>query len=422
MTPIVQPINFNSATYSRRRFLQGSTVTVAELACRNILGMEPDKKLSQKPIVFIKLDGGASLFDLFEMEPHPRVDRIYEPIDTSVPGLQISELLPHLSQQMHRMMLIKTLTHGEGTHFNAQAITTIGNKETLGGEDTLDFKHPGRFIELGKQQLPHDGLGNVVINSSYGFTPPVGLINEVTPHSRKTEKGDLTNPFGEPSQFSSRRQELRDLVNRFESVSTINTPETQGFVNAREAGFNTLDRDLGSAFNLDTASRTDRERYGINELGVFSKSALTARRLIEKGLPIVTIANGDWDYHAGIKMYMDEHMPEVDKPLAALIEDMDAIGGMVIFTTEFARSPKINDGLGRHHWTEANFGCISGFHPGTVVGKIDGGGKSVYPLSNGKFLPTAIYAAGYNPLLVRSTGGVLTQVKVDGFTRSELSS
>lgn len=411
---------------SRRTFLRtlrdaSTGVALAALAGGNVFAMEPNEKASSKPIVFVRFDGGASLFDTFEMEPHSGVDRIYEPIGTSVTGLKISQGLPQLARQMDKMMLIKSLAHNEGNHFHAQAIMTIGNHEEIGGENSLNYRDPGRFIELRKQQLPPEGLSVVVLNSSYGFTNPIGLVDGLELHAKKTEKGDYTNPFGNAPELAARRPVVESLINDFESAVNVTLPETESFVRSRSAGFRTLEKDLGGAFNLDTASSKDRERYGVGELGTFAKAALIARRLVEKNVPVISIAHGDFDYHSGIKRFMDGHLPKVDKPLAALIEDVDALGGIVVFTTEFARTPKINGGNGRDHWPGANFGAISGLNPGRVVGKIDSGGKAVYPLPAEKLLPTAIYAAGYKPLYVRANGGVLTQVKVDGFNESELS-
>ena len=163
-----------------------------------------------------------------------------------------------------------------------------------------------------------------------------------------------------------------------------------------------LSSEARRAFAIDQEPHRLRDRYGRNTAG---QSMLLARRLVEGGVRFVTVNYGGWDHHAGIFEELDKKLPEFDRGLSALVEDMDARGTfkdtLLVVMGEFGRTPKLNKDAGRDHWGPAGSLLFAGagIKRGYVLGKTDkhGAVATERPVSPTDVAYTMLDALGIDP-------------------------
>src|SRR5690606_491936 len=156
------------------------------------------------------------------------------------------------------------------------------------------------------------------------------------------------------------------------------------------------------AFAVGRESDEVRQRYGRNSFG---QRALLARRLVEAGVPFITLYEGGWDHHGDLFPALRKRLPNVDNTVATLIEDLAERGlldsTLVVMLGEFGRTPKINDGGGRDHWSNAMSVLMAGAGTpgGTIVGATDPQGYSAVDrvLSPENFASTVYAKLGIDP-------------------------
>jgi len=386
---------------TRRAALQRMLLTTAGLAGldlvagqRPLWGAEaaPAASARAKAVIQIWMWGGPSHLDTFDPKPEAGPDYcgpLKQPIPTKVEGLRVCELLPLLAQQADKYSVIRSMTHGVNGHETASYIVQTGHK-------------PG-------DRLVHPCAGAVVSllrGYEHGYTgvvPPYVVLT--TPQGRFSEAGLLGmryKPFatgGDPNQqrfavegfvaegISDERQHgRRELLHALDTLGQAmpGNPHFAKLDRAEERAYELMLGDARKIFDLSEEKDELRERYGRNKFG---QCCLMARRLVERGVPYVTINYPGWDTHKRHFETMRTRLPEMDKGMATLLVDLAERGllgsTMVWWSGEFGRTPRIEWGEpwngGRGHYGKCFSAVVAGggFKGGQVVGASDAKGEEV---------------------------------------------
>jgi uncharacterized protein (DUF1501 family) len=345
-----------------------------------------------KAVIQIWMWGGASHLDTFDPKPDAGNDYagpLNHPIPTNVAGITIGELLPLLAKQADKYAIIRSMTHGVNAHETASYMVQTGRAP--GGRDV--FPSVGAVVSLFKGY----GAGYA------GLIPPYIVLTE--PQGRFSEAGFLGsryNPFatgGDPAKtpfavegvvaqgISDKRQQARrDLLHDLDALAHAMEGDAQlaASKQAEEQAYDLILGDAGKVFDLAQEKDELRDAYGRN---TFGQSCLVARRLVERGVPYVTIDYKGWDTHKQHFQAMRRKLPEMDKGMAALLQDLSDRGllesTIVWWSGEFGRTPKIQweppwSG-GRGHYGKVFSAVVAGggFKGGRVVGASDAKGEEV---------------------------------------------
>jgi hypothetical protein len=345
-----------------------------------------------KSVIQIWMWGGPSHLDTFDPKPEAGNDycgSLNNPIPTSVSGIRIGELLPQLAQQADKYSIIRSMTHGVNAHETASYMVQTGRMS--GGRDVCPSV--GAVVSLFKGY--HAGYK--------GLIPPYIVLTE--PQGRFSEAGFLGSrykPFatgGDPGQnrfavegvvaqgiSDQRQQGRREYLRKLNTLLHAMNGDAQ-LAASEEAGKQAYDLILGDAgkvFDLSQEKDELRERYGRN---TFGQSCLVARRLVERGVPYITINYRGWDTHKQHFQTMRRKLPEMDKGMATLLQDLSDCGllesTIVWWSGEFGRTPRVlweapwNGGRG--HWGKVFSALVAGggFKGGHVVGASDAKGEEV---------------------------------------------
>jgi uncharacterized protein (DUF1501 family) len=345
-----------------------------------------------KAVIQIWLWGGACHLDTFD--PKPGAGEAYcgpfrTPIQTEVPGLTLCELLPLLARQARNFSLIRSLTHGVNAHETAAYLVQTGRA----AGDRYVYPSAGAVVNLFKGY-----------DAGYkGLIPPYVVLTEL--QGRFSEAGFLGQrykPFatgGNPAQSpfavegvvvpgisEARQKARRELLAGLNTLGRAlpHDPRLQESAEARNQAYDLVLGDAGKVFDLGQESETLRERYG---KGGFGQSCLAARRLVERGVPYVTINYKGWDTHKQHFQAMRRMLPELDRGLSALLEDLAARGlldsTLVWCSGEFGRTPRVQEEApwngGRGHYGKVFSALLAGggFRGGRVVGATDERGEEV---------------------------------------------
>jgi uncharacterized protein (DUF1501 family) len=399
---------------SRRDFLRIGALDGLGLALPGLLRGEAraagaGRHARAKSVLLVYLGGGMSHHDTFDPKPDapPEVRGKYHPIDTNVPGLRVTEMLPHMARVMDRLALVRSGTHNNDHHETATNWVLCGRFGSAFG----DYPAMGAVVahELGfSGKLPP----YVAIPRNPSFTWELGKSAFLGGRYESFKTGDPSaadfkvqdvapaEPLTE--RRAARRQTLLQAVDglarQVEGNDQIGTyDEFQ-----QRAAAMILSPEARGAFAIDREPDRLRDRYGRN---TFGQSCLLARRLVERGVRFVTVNNGGWDHHARIFDGLGKRLPEFDQGFSALLQDMHERGlladTLVLAFGEFGRSPKINKDAGRDHWGPAASLLFAGagVRGGQVIGQTDRQGGSVTrrPVAPADVACTVYEALGIDP-------------------------
>jgi hypothetical protein len=376
---------------------------------------------SPKSVLIVFLTGAASHHDTFDMKPEApaEIRGEFQPIATSLPGLRICEHLPRLAAQMHRVSLIRSLSHGDNNHLMSTHHVLTGAKQPGGFFDKVASRDDWPCYAGGLASLrPRtDGMPSGVNLPTFlvegpltwpgqhaGFLGPKFDPWQITGDPNKADfRVDALQlaPGIDVTRLADRRT-LLDELNR-QQRSLEGAAEATRMSNDQELAIDMLTSSrLADAFYMDRESDAMRDRYGRNKYG---QSLLLARRLIQAGVPVVQANMGhvqNWDSHGDIfPTLKDRLLPPLDQGVSALLEDLSEQGlldeTLVMMLGEFGRTPKINAGRGRDHWGPCFFGLFAGAGvlPGQVIGKSDEIGG--YPITQA-YSPNDVGATVYHLL------------------------
>ena len=343
-----------------------------------------------KAVIQIWMWGGPAHLDTFDPKPAAGYDYcgpFDKPIATNVAGLQINELLPLLAQQADKYSLIRSMTHGIYAHETASYAVQTGRKP---GE-RLVYPCAGAVVSLFKGK-----------DAASGLIPPYIVLTQ--PQGRFSENGFLSEryrPFatgGDPAQArfavegvvaqgvtDKRQQDRRQLLHQLNTLEKARQDAAwKNLDQAEQQAYELILGDAGKVFDLAQEKDEMRDRYGRN---TFGQSCLAARRLVERGVPYVTINYQGWDTHRQNFQTMRQKLPQMDKGLATLLQDLTERGlldsTIIWWSGEFGRTPRVQweapwNG-GRNHWGDCFSALVAGggFKGGHVVGATDARGEQV---------------------------------------------
>ncbi len=345
-----------------------------------------------RSVIQVWLWGGPCHIDTFDPKPEAGSDftgPLRNPIATNVDGIRIGELLPQLAKLADKYSIVRSMTHGNNGHETAAYMVQTARQP--GGRDV--YPCIGAVVSLFR------GYG-----AGYkGLIPPYIVLTQ--PQGRFSESGFLGTrykPFatgGDPARTpfvvegvvaqgvsTERQQSRRDLLARLNTLARAmpNDPQIKALQECDRQAYDLILGDAGKVFDLSLEKDELRERYGRT---TFGQSCLLARRLVEKGVPYITINYGGWDTHKGHFQTMQRKLPELDRGLASLLQDLSERG--LLETTivwccgEFGRTPRVQweapwNG-GRNHWGRVFSVLVAGggFKGGQVVGASDAKGEEV---------------------------------------------
>jgi len=394
----------------------------------------PTKAPRANSCVFIFLFGGPSHIDLWDMKPQApsTVRGDFRPVDTNVPGIQLSEHLPHMARQMDKLCLLRSMHHLDPVHGTACSQMTTGRPHRRPG--TTDTLAPDDWPSLSALVMrygrPHGGLPASIVLPWYCMFPSQGKRIAGQSGGVMGEQfnaflvdGDPSRPDFEvpgirlPEEISSKRLlRRRGLLSRLDSPGHgLEGPLAELLEGQYQTAFEMVGGTLASgAFDLNAESEQVRERYGSHK---FAQSLLLARRLVEAGTSLITVNWDDetrdekqspfWDTHHDNFGRLKGHLvPPFDRAFAAFIEDLHERGlletTLVCVMGEFGRSPRIGrvvqnnmtEATGRDHWPHAFTVLMAGggVRGGQIYGASDGQGAYVKenPVSPGDLAATIL--------------------------------
>lgn len=373
-----------------RRLTLSTALSLVVLAVCSAAWAAPQARA--KSVIQIWLWGGPPHTDTFDPKPDAGYDYtgpLNKTIQTNVPGIEIGELLPLLAQQADKYSIIRSMTHGNNGHETAAYMVQTGRQP--GG--SLVFPSVGAVIALFKgYDHGYDSLipPYIVLTQTQGRFSEVGFLG---PKCKPFATGGNPNASRfevegiiAPGISDERQQARRGLLHSLDTLGMA-MPGEPALAQLDQTETNAYDLILGEASKLWDLSQEPEElrnKYGRN---TFGQSCLMARRLVEVGVPYITINYGGWDTHKQHFEIMRRKLPEMDRGFAALLQDLSDRGlldtTIVWWGGEFGRGPKVDweppwNG-GRNHYGQCFTHVVAGggFKGGKVVGASNATGEQV---------------------------------------------
>lgn len=403
-------------TWNRRRVLELGATSLG-LGLPDVLRVRAAESSSsgssrsgRKSLIVFWTHGGMSQQDTYDMKPDAPAEfrGPYAPIATSVPGLQITEKFPCQAPLMDRLSIVRSVHHQNGIHapsahwmqtgyFGPTLARNAPQKPSFGSVIArcrgARAGHMPPYVTIPKAEA-FGYQGSVYLGAAY---QPFELGAD--PNSKNFSVPNLALPKDLPLEMvQDRGRLLREFDTLRRDIDRSGTLEALNGFKAQAMEMVTGD-EVREAFDLNRESPELRDRYGRH---LYGQSALLARRLVQAGTTCVTINTGYWDHHNEIEKGLDEHLPPLDRAIAALVEDLEARGmlqDVVIYCAgEFGRTPLINGHAGRDHWSN----CFSvllaggGLQGGRVIGASEprGGNVAERPATPHDVLATLYHALG----------------------------
>lgn len=331
-----------------------------------------------KSVIHVFLPGGIAHQETFDPKPYSPLEYRGElgSIRTNT-GETFSETLPNLAKCADKFSVIRSMTHGEAAHERGTHNMFTGYKPS----PALVFPSFGAVVshEYGPRNdlppyvcvpnVPNEYAGTGYLSSSYG---PFALGDD--PQNPRFQVRDLNLAGGVDAERFVRRKSALEAVNR-RFASLTSSDNVNAMDTFYERAYGLLDSPTArEAFQIDKEDAALRDRYGRNQAG---QRLLMARRLVEAGVRLVTVTYGGWDMHANITRGFRNSMPPLDVALAVLLDDLSQRGmldeTLVIVSSEFGRTPKINTDAGRDHWPKVFSVMLAGggIQGGMVYGSSD---------------------------------------------------
>jgi hypothetical protein len=370
--------------------------------------------------ILIWMDGGPTHFETFDPKPEAPVEirGEFQPINTNVAGIQICEHLPQLASIANKYAIVRSVCHNQGNHGagNHYMMTGAPPRIPVGCGAFVSF-HPSLGSVAAKERPAPHGLPPYFSMPSMSRSGGPNFLGAKyapfvvggDPNNKHFRVRDVELPSGITDDRFGARRDLRHLVDRLPRFSD---PATADPVVAVDEFFQQgveliTTPEAQKAFDIQTESDATRDAYGRNSFG---QRALLARRLVEAGVPFVTLYDGGWDHHSDLFGALKTRLPSWDQTVAALINDLDQRGlletTMVIALGEFGRTPKISTlpgqaKAGRDHWANAMSILFAGGGTpgGQVIGATDRQGHSACEriLSPENFVSTVYLKMGIDP-------------------------
>jgi len=383
---------------SRRALLGAASGTFLGLNVRNLVALAgTSHQQSAEHVILFWNGGGMSHIDTWDPKPGRPTAGELAPINTSVPGIQISEIFPQVAKQMHHIALVRSIAGTNGDHGRAsyQLQTSYNSSPNL--------RHPGigSIVTHEKQQI---GDLPAFISIS-GEAHRAGYLGQKCEAYFIGQPGlrdpYLAFPAGITEMRGNKRLDVLARLNKKFEDKQFN-PQFASTETATAEAVKLMHSPALEAFEFDKVKPETIERYGDT---AFGRGALLAGRLVEKGVRFVQVNRGGFDVHTNAFPAMRNHGEIMDPALASLIADLHDKGllgkTLILMLSEFGRTPRINDDAGRDHHASV-FSCMmagGGLKGGVVIGSSDEDG--VKPKDRPVRVPdlhaTVCHALGINP-------------------------
>jgi len=428
LTSATDLLNHCPRPFTRRDVLRVGSLTALGLGLPEVLRLRADDSLGAaktdnraKNCVLIWLDGGPSHLETFDLKPQApqEIRGPLEPVSTSIPGIQISECLPQTARHMNDIAVVRSMTSPLGEHNFGTHYLLTGYRPTPVLEYPSFSSATAHVRREAGDLPPHVAVPDYRVGGSrfsgHGFLParvspfPLGA----DPSKPGFQVRDLNAWNGLTSTRLQRRRRFMQKLNTFSAA--LESGRVPAAVESDE--FSQAWRLLSSpaarqAFQLEEESPATRERYGRKTVG---QSCLLARRLIERGVPFVTVNHRGWDTHRDLKTRLKDGyagartplglIPSLDLALSGLMDDLKERGlfeeTLIVVMGEFGRTPKLNTAGGRDHWPRVFSVALAGggVQGGQIVGASDSRGESPasHPVTPGDLTRTLYTLLGVDP-------------------------
>ncbi len=347
-------------THSRRQLLRlgfagGIGLSLPDLfRLQSFGGVSPLAKADS--IIYLFLQGGIAQQESWDPKPNAAVENrgMFGSIPTVLPGIRFNELMPHTAKIADRITTIRSMTHGENDHDRGVHIMFTGYDPS----PVVSYPSFGSVVsyKLGdrNEMPPFINIPNQIdASSGPGFLSAKynGFSLGADPVKDDFKVRDLSLPAGIDGDRFERRKKMLSAVNGDFSIAHSDD-QLDALDSFYQRAYALIHSERAKkAFDLSRESEATREAYGPSEVGA---RLLMARRLVEAGVRFITVQYGEWDHHAKLEPGIKKHVPPFDQAFAALVTDLEARGmlerTLVVASTEFGRTPRINTLAGRDHW------------------------------------------------------------------------
>lgn len=352
---------------SRRDVLRVGALALGGLTLPNLLRLRASTSESPraKSVIMIWMRGGPSHIDSYDMKPDApaEIRGEFDPISTNVPGIQICEYMPRQARMMDKLAIIRGIRSNDlGDHTPHYIFTGFGDRG----------RRPSFGSVVSYLQPRSDGLPSYVSM----------MYRADGTHENPTYTGPAHRPFVPRGEGLANLTLTREVsLERLRERRTLLAEFDEMRREADSAGVDAFRRQAlemitnpraRAAFDVQREPAHVHARYG-----PFCANFLMARRLVEAGVPVVTLKVGDWDTHEHNFRDMREQLPQLDQGFHALVSDLYERGLQeevaVVLWGEFGRAPRISRIAGRDHWPDAGAAVVAGgsFHVGQVIGATD---------------------------------------------------
>jgi hypothetical protein len=396
---------------SRRSFLQVGSVAGLGLSLPFFLGArqaaaKAGVKTKDTSVILVWSQGGVSHHDTFDPKPDApiSVKGEFKTIDTALPGIKFTEILPRMAKEAKRYGLLRGWNPMNGSHGTADQYVMSGHKmnpavhyPTYGSAVSAlkGFKSAlPPFVQLGTNVDRRFGGGQPgILGLQHGaFEMPAD------PNVKGFTVRDITPPSGVDMQRISRRRQMLGTIDAVARTADVQPAAYEALDEHYKAALNMITApETQRAFQIDQETDKLRDDYGRTPFG---QRMLLARRLVESGVRFVTVTDGGWDTHQNnFTSLKNKLIPPVDQALPALLIDLEQRGlldsTLVLWLSDFGRTPKINSASGRDHWASSGFAIMAGagVPGGSVVGRTDEeGGRPVDDEYRSEDIAATIYS------------------------------
>ncbi len=337
------------------------------------------KEAAAKSVIHIFLPGGMAQQESWDPKPYSPTEYRgpFGSVGTKISGVRFGKMFEETAKISDKLVILNSLTHGEAAHERGVHNMFTGYRPS----PALSYPSFGSVVshELGSRadlppyvcvpNQPNEFAGSGYLSSAYG---PFSLGND--PAKKGFSVRDLSLPDGiDTTRFQKRRSILETVDAHFKNLEKSDTLDAMDSFYQRAYSL-ISSQQAREAFDIDKEPAKLRDEYGRNSAG---QRLLMARRLVESGVRFVSVVYGSWDHHENVKKGFEKNAPTLDKAYARLILDLDERGmldsTLVMMTSEFGRTPKINKDAGRDHWPKVFSGLLAGggLKKGVVYGKSD---------------------------------------------------
>ena len=369
--------------FNRRRFLELAAGSFLGVSTSNSFGAAGGKTeiaplaRPAKQLIYLYMEGGMSHLDTFDLKTGHENQGSTRPINTNVDGIRVSSHLPNLAKHADKLCIVNSLTSTAGDHEKGNYFmhTSYQQRATI--------RHPGlgAWHHKLKGKLNPTLPASVFVGRESRFHGSGGFFEpEFEPLAINEPQSGLkyARALVEKTRFERRLDLANDIDAEF--LKRYHSKPIRAYGHMYADAVRLMDSPDLEAFNIHKEDAKTKERYGTEPFG---QGCLLARRLVERDVRTVEVSFGGWDTHQNNFTSLPELCHTMDQAVAALLHDLERIGKLndtiVVLTTEFGRTPLINQNVGRDHYPQAFTSVLAGggFKSGYVHGKTSEGAEEV---------------------------------------------